>query len=103
MDIDELANAAMGLAMYDNYRRAMDNYSIAHDRNVQPPAKNYYAIINGTQTGPFSLGEMASMVSSGSVTSETYVWKEGMPDWVVVSDVPELMAEVKRKEKDSVL
>lgn len=90
MDIDEMANAAMGFAMYDNFRKAMDKQSVADDEGVPRPAKTWYVILQGRQTGPFSLGELVSMVTAGSISSGTYVWKQGMEDWLPASSVAEL-------------
>lgn len=90
MDIDEMANAAMGFAMYDSFRKAMDKHSVAEDEGVPRPARTWYAILQGRQTGPFSLGEIASMASAGSISSGTYVWKHGMEDWLPLSSVAEL-------------
>lgn len=85
-----MANAAMGFAMYDNFRKAMDKQSVADDEGVPRPARTWYAVLQGRQTGPFSMGEMASMASEGSISSGTYVWKQGMEDWLPVSSVAEL-------------
>ena len=91
MDIDEMANAAMGFAMYDNFRKTMDNHSIAGDEGVPRPARNWFVILQGRQSGPFSMGEINSMISGGTVTSGSYVWKQGMADWLPASQIPELM------------
>lgn len=90
MDIDEMANAAMGFAMYDNFRKAMDKQSVADDEGAPRPAKTWYVILQGRQNGPFSLGELVSMASAGSISSATYVWKQGMEDWIPASSVAEL-------------
>ena len=90
MDIDEMANAAMGFAMYDNFRKAMDKQSVADDEGAPRPARTWYVILQGRQNGPFSLGELVSMASSGSISSATYVWKQGMEDWIPASSVAEL-------------
>lgn len=46
----------------------------------------YYIIVNGSQLGPYSREEL----SLQSITSETLVWHEGLPDWVKAHSVPEL-------------
>lgn len=86
-----MANAAMGFAMYDNFRKTMDSHSIAGDEGVPRPAKTWFVILQGRQSGPFSLGEMNAMVSAGTLTSGSYVWKQGMQDWLPASQIPELM------------
>lgn len=51
--------------------------------------KVWYAGVAGKQEGPFSIAEVATMLSSGKLTAESLVWKEGMADWVPISQVPE--------------
>lgn len=85
-----MANAAMGFAMYDNFRKVMDKQSVADDEGVPRPAKTWYVILQGRQNGPFSTGELVSMAAAGSISSGTYVWKQGMEDWVPASAVAEL-------------
>lgn len=92
MDINEMADTAMGFAMYDSYRKIMEQNSTAAQANVAPPVKDWYVIVNGTQAGPFTLGEMASMLDSGSVAAGTYVWKRGMADWLPAENVPEFIS-----------
>lgn len=95
MDIDEMTNAAMGFAMYDSYRKVMDKYSIANNPVSDSPVKNYYAILNGVQSGPYTSGEIASMIARGNIPVGTYMWKEGMDDWLPVEKIPEFMDSVK--------
>lgn len=40
--------------------------------------------------GPVSKAELMQLISSNSVTPDSMVWKEGMADWMVVSEVLEL-------------
>ena len=46
----------------------------------------YYMHIGGQQLGPFEESELPSH----GLTASTMVWREGMPDWVAASQVPEL-------------
>ena len=46
----------------------------------------YYMHIGGQQVGPYEENELPSH----GLTASTMVWREGMPDWVVASQVPEL-------------
>ena len=49
---------------------------------------------NGTQAGPVSQQELAAKVQSGEVKSSDLIWKEGMADWLPLSQVPEFSAGV---------
>lgn len=42
---------------------------------------NYFILIEGKQSGPFTIGQLRSMWNSGSITSETLYWMEGMKGW----------------------
>ena len=46
----------------------------------------YFAIINGNQIGPVS----KTNLKAEGLTPETYVWREGMKDWVKAVELPEL-------------
>ncbi len=41
----------------------------------------FYAL-DGQRFGPVSLEDFARLVAAGTVTSETLVWREGLPNWV---------------------
>lgn len=46
----------------------------------------YYMIADGKQIGPF----VAAELKYHGLTPETYVWREGMPNWVKAGTLPEL-------------
>jgi len=57
---------------------------------IPPPLAQYHVGVNGQATGPFNLNTLMQMVQSGQLTSQSQVWKPGMPDWVIAGTVPEL-------------
>jgi membrane associated rhomboid family serine protease len=40
-----------------------------------------YLWTNGQQVGPYAPAKVRAMAELGAITSDTYFWKEGMPDW----------------------
>ena len=56
------------------------------------PSANWHYNIAGELLGPVSIMELRGMVSSAKLHPDDFVWKEGMPDWLPVSQVPELQA-----------
>lgn len=62
--------------------------------NTPPPIPNvqYHISVNGSQAGPFNMQQLAQMAQSGQLTPQTYVWKQGMPNWELAGKVPELAA-----------
>ena len=54
------------------------------------PISNYFIALNGQQSGPFSLEQLKQLLQSGQFSSNHHVWKEGMSQWDLVSNVLEL-------------
>lgn len=46
----------------------------------------YYIAVNNQHQGPYTVEELKTM----NIAPDTYVWCEGMPDWVKASDVDEI-------------
>ena len=44
-------------------------------------ASDFYVLLDSKQQGPVSMDQLQQMTSSGKVTKETMVWKEGMATW----------------------
>ncbi len=55
-----------------------------------PPALTFHVVVNGAQAGPYDMNTIKQMVSSGQITKETLVWREGMANWGSAGDVNEL-------------
>jgi hypothetical protein len=43
-----------------------------------------------TQEGPFPFSVLVDRASSGQLTPDTYVWRQGMKDWLPIAEVAEL-------------
>lgn len=50
----------------------------------------FYAEVNGQQTGPFGTTELAEKIAAGLVSAKTLVWKDGMEGWKAAGEVNEL-------------
>ena len=48
---------------------------------------SWYYAINQEQMGPVSEEELRNLAASGTVTTETLVWQEGMPSWIPYSQI----------------
>lgn len=48
---------------------------------------------NGEQIGPYTGEQLVQYAQEGSITAETMVWAEGMPEWAPASQVPGLIPE----------
>ncbi len=54
------------------------------------PAR-WYHLQGQQQYGPLDLTTMRRLVLDGTVRSDTYVWADGMPDWMPAGEVPALI------------
>ncbi len=97
LSVENLVNMANDLAMTPTYLKmagkAADNMlkSIESGGSSAVPQREIYAMIDGRQQGPFSLGELAEHIRSGAVTPETYIWKAGMKDWKPAREAEDIM------------
>ena len=55
-----------------------------------PQTSQWFAAINGQQAGPFDDSGMERNISSGAVSKDTLVWKQGMANWTAAGSVAEL-------------
>jgi hypothetical protein len=52
--------------------------------------KKWFVYVGDHHEGPLSIPEVAERQDQGALTPETYVWCEGMADWLMLSQVNEL-------------
>lgn len=95
LSINNMVELAMGLSMASLFSQAMTN---AHNNTARmldnsqagAPPRYIFVIVNGTQRGPLTLGEITEMIRTGEVTPETYMWKQGMPAWKRASEIDDI-------------
>lgn len=60
--------------------------------NTPPPIPQVQFMIasGGSAMGPFTIPQLGLMVQQGSFSPHTYVWKEGMAQWDLAGNIPEL-------------
>jgi len=63
------------------------------------PLLQFFVALNGQQTGPFDLTAMQQLVTSGQLTRETLVWKQGMAQWATAGTLDELALALKQQAK----
>jgi hypothetical protein len=57
---------------------------------TQRPASGYLIAIDGQSYGPYDMEQLPQIVEQGSLTRETFVWKEGMESWEAAGTIGEL-------------
>ncbi|WP_308552473.1 SPFH domain-containing protein [uncultured Mediterranea sp.] len=58
-----------------------------------PPTSSisiYHVLVNGNQQGPYDMAALRQLVQNGMLTRDTYVWKNGMPQWTYAGECSEL-------------
>lgn len=91
-----MAGMAMGGAIGQNMAgmmAGMMNGVQQNNNGVAPPPvtkSTFYVAVNGQSTGPFDIHVLNQMVSAGSMTKETLVWKQGMESWAQAETVQEI-------------
>lgn len=51
----------------------------------------YFLLVDGEQSGPYSVQQLRTMVREGQLDDSAHVWKEGLENWLPVRSVPELV------------
>lgn len=52
-----------------------------------PSEEEWWIGINGKQEGPFKTFKIEELLSSGKIKDDTYVWKDGMANWKIISEI----------------
>lgn len=53
---------------------------------------NWYYVENNQRVGPVAENEFKDLIQSGKVTPQTYIWKKGFENWLLMKDVAEMFA-----------
>lgn len=54
-------------------------------------SNQWFVHSNGQQMGPYTGEQLVEYAQQGSITAETMVWAEGMPEWAPASQIPGLI------------
>lgn len=83
----------MGVAMAGQVGQVMNSQTQPNQQAAPPPipqAASFFVAVNGQQTGPYDTGALAQQAASGSLTSQSMVWQQGMAQWTQAGQVPQL-------------
>jgi predicted Zn finger-like uncharacterized protein len=50
---------------------------------------SWHIVVDGEQVGPLSASDVRARRARGEITGDTYIWREGMADWLKMSAVTE--------------
>jgi S1-C subfamily serine protease len=82
--LTELFGAATSAAPGGSH--AVSSVSVA-----TPVAEDWYYNQGGSAAGPISAQRLVSYIRAGQITADTLVWKDGLPTWLPVRNLPELV------------
>lgn len=54
------------------------------------PSSGWFIALQGQQSGPHSIPNLQQLIATNQITKESLVWKEGMPQWIPCSAIPEI-------------
>jgi len=92
-----MASIAVGGVVGQNIAGAMSGAMNGMNQPMQtgavpPPIPQtvYHVAVNGNATGPYNLSVLQQMATSGQLTKDSLVWKNGMAEWAKAGAVDEL-------------
>lgn len=92
-----MAGMALGGAVGQNMAGIMNNSMVGVNQTAPSgatpppvPVVAYHVAVNGQATGPFDMNALVQMKSSGQLTADSLVWKNGMTEWVKAGTANEL-------------
>ena len=89
-----MMGGAMGgqMANMMNQMGNMTTQQMNNQMNTPPPVPtiSYMVATNGQQSGPYNMQQLQQLAQNGQLTSQTYVWKQGMANWIPAGQVQEL-------------
>ncbi|MBO8432582.1 MAG: SPFH domain-containing protein [Bacteroidetes bacterium] len=89
-----MTGMVMGGAMGNQMAGMMNNLGQQMQNSMNtpppPPTPNYMVSMNGQQSGPFNIQQLQQLAQQGQINAQTYVWKQGMSNWVMAGQVQEL-------------
>lgn len=95
LSVNNLVEFAMGISMASLFANAMNsaytnNLRLLNNDQVAAPPKYIHVIVGGKSKGPLSLGEVISLVQSGEINPDTYMWKPGMAEWKPAKEIADI-------------
>jgi hypothetical protein len=95
--MDKLVEFGMSMAianqMASSMNQTFNQMQVPGAGKTMPTATDniYFAVIDGKQSGPYSLTELSRLIAEKKIVKETYVWKPGMAKWDLAENVDEVL------------
>jgi membrane protease subunit (stomatin/prohibitin family) len=90
-----LMGAGLGLGLGAGIGNQLGNVSshlnTQNTSQTPPPLPTlYFVLINNQQNGPLGLENVKQLIADVRVTRQTMAWKEGLENWTLITNLPEL-------------
>ncbi len=89
-----MAGMAVGSVVGNNIAGTMNNVmnGVNNPGSVPPPVPvvSYHVAKDGKNLGSFEINKIKEMIVSGDIDKNTFVWKQGMSNWIKASETEEL-------------
>lgn len=90
-----LMGAGLGLGLGAGIGNQLGNVSghlnTQNTPQTPPPLPTlYFVLINNQRNGPLSLNDLKQLIADVRVTKQSMVWKEGLENWTLITNLPEL-------------
>lgn len=95
--MDKLVEFGMSMAvanqMASSMNQSLKQMQVSGAGKAMPQKSEdiYFAVIDGQQSGPYSLMELSRLIAEKKIVKETYIWKPGMPQWELAENVSEVL------------
>lgn len=84
----------MGFALANKMSQSFASSPNNTTQSTPPPTPQqtqYFVALNGQQSGPFNLADLACQIKSGTVTRQTLIWNQSLVAWTKAAEVAELV------------
>ena len=94
--IEKLVEFGLGLSvsqqMINTMNHAVNNMVVPGIDKTRENAvtKEFYAVIEKQQAGPFSPDELVQLIKGGKITKDTLMWTSGMSSWDFAHQIPDV-------------
>lgn len=79
--------------MMNNMGNAMSGQMSGVGTPAPPPGGPIWMVANnGQQSGPYTIAQLQQLVQTGHFTPASHVWRQGMANWELAGNVPELIS-----------
>ena len=86
-------SAAVAGQMVSSMNQALNQMQMPGVGKAMPvsPDNIYFAVIDGSQSGPYSLIELSRLIAEKKIIKKTWIWKPGMSQWELAENVGEVL------------